>query len=136
MKINAEVIGIDKIISQLRESVQKVEDRTKVALMRVGLALQAEAQERVPRDTGDLARSAGTRMVEKPNFGSYAVVYFGTSYAVFVHEAVNEKLKGQKRSSNNGTYWDNGRSKYLESAYRDNFDELQGIATSAMRLGL
>tara|TARA_R110000765_G_scaffold288759_1_gene384957 strand:+ start:30 stop:461 length:432 start_codon:yes stop_codon:yes gene_type:complete len=141
MKINAEIIGTDKIVGLLKQRLSILEDRSKLALEKVGAALWKESVERVPRVTGNLARSAGMRFADRPHFKSYAVVFFNMEYAVYVHENVNEKWKGKnrpktKQGESRGTYWDNGRSKYLESAWRDNVNELQDIARAVMWKGL
>jgi len=142
MKITHKIIGADKIAEQLRTEIKKIEKRSKNAIDAVALRIWREAAQRVPRATGDLVRSAGRRFEDKPNFKSFAVVYFGTSYAVFVHEAVEEKLRGKARpklpsGQDQGKYWGpHGMSKYLESVPRDFRPELQQLVHSIMWEGL
>lgn len=134
MKITHKIIGADEIAEQLRYHIKKIEDRSKRAIEAVGLRIERESKQRVPRITSELFKSGTTRFEDKANFKSYAVVSYGTSYAVFVHEAVEEKLRGKKRWKKlGGKYWDpHGKSKYLESIPRDFRPELQELVRDIM----
>lgn len=145
MKITHKIIGADKIAEQLRTKIKEIEDRSKRAIETVGYRIQRESMQRVPIDHNPLVQSANTRFEDKPNFKSYAVVSYGTAYAVFVHEAVEEKLRGKNRpkrnkgdpAGSNGKYWGpHGMSKYLESVPRDFRSELQQLVQAIMWEGL
>lgn len=142
MKITHEIIGADKIAEQLRAKIGEIEDRSKRAIDTVALRIQRESMERVPIAMGDLRRSANTRFEDRSNFKSYAVVSYGTAYAIFVHEAVEEKLRGKNRpktadGQDQGKYWGpHGMSKYLESVPRDFRSELQQLVRAIMWEGL
>jgi|TARA_R110000751_G_C13439352_1_gene442668 hypothetical protein len=141
MKITHKILNADKIVEQLRNKIKEIEDRSKRAIETVGLRIERESKQRVPRVTSNLFKSGTTRFEDMPNFKSYAVVSYGMSYAVFVHENVGEKLKGKNRprtnrgdaAGSNGQYWGpNGMSKYLESVPRDFRPELQQIVSKIM----
>jgi len=142
MKITHEIIGANKIAEQLRAKIGEIEKRSKNAIEAVGYRIQRESMERVPIAMGDLRRSANTRFEDRSNFKSYAVVSYGTAYAIFVHEAVEEKLRGKNRpktadGQDQGKYWGpHGMSKYLESVPRDFRSELQQLVAAIMWEGL
>ncbi len=68
----------------------------------------------------------------KKNNGS-VIVGYTAAYAVYVHENIEMKLKGQKRTGKDskGKYWDpqgRGQSKFLEQPFREKSKEIAKIA--------
>ena len=49
---------------------------------------------------------------------------YNSEYAAFVHEKVEEKLRGQKRPSGLGVYWGKGESQFLLKAMMQNKKEM------------
>lgn len=61
---------------------------------------------------------------------------FSASYAIFVHENMQQKLKGKPRASGKGVYWGpRGRPKFLEIAMNEMKDEVVQIAGSDRTIG-
>ncbi len=82
------------------------------------------------------------RNSKRENNGTINVGY-GASYAVFVHENKEMKLKGQKRpltkdGGDQGRYWDpqgRGQNKFLETPARTMKNELARVVTDGMKNG-
>lgn len=109
--------GLEKVMSNLNREIGKIKGRTIAGLLAGGLIIQAEAQRRVPVDTGNLKGSAYTR--KSPDDKEAVEVGFGAAYAVYVHENLN-------------AFHDNGEAKYLENAATSKREEvLQAIAAYA-----
>lgn len=101
MATRVAVEGLDKVMRNLNKEVTKIKGRTIAGLLAGGLIIQAEAQRRVPVDTGNLKGSAFTRKAhDNPKA---VVVGFGASYAIYVHEDLQ-------------AFHDDGEAKYLENA--------------------
>lgn len=90
-----------------------------------GLLIQREAQKKVPVETGNLRGSAYTQRSVKG-----VEVGFSAEYAIFVHENMEQKLKGEPRPSGLGTYWNPGGPKFLEKAVSDNVKELIDLVST------
>lgn len=92
---------------------------------------QAEAQRRVPVHKGNLRASAYTR---KAQTNPKAVeVGFTAAYAIYVHENLEQKLKGKPRPDGTGVYWGpNGEPQFLTKAIQAKRDEaLEAIRSYA-----
>ena len=106
-------------------------------LKKAGLLLQRESQKVVPVDLGVLKASAFTR---ETGAGFATVVYVGytAAYAIYVHELVGMKLKGQPRGGGHkGKYWDpqgRGQAKFLEEPARRLAPELRKIILENMKI--
>jgi hypothetical protein len=123
------VTGLDDVMKNLRREVGKVKGRTVAGLLAGGLIIQATAQKKAPRVTGNLAGSAYTR--KSPENDKIVEVGFGAAYALFVHENMEQVLKGQPRKHPaKGTYWDNGEPKFLENAAREETGRVVRIVAS------
>lgn len=82
-----------------------------------GLIIQRQAQKWVPVEYGKLRASAYTRRSQDDE--DAVEVGFSAAYAVYVHENMEQKLKGQPRPSGLGKYWGpNGRPRFLAEAAR------------------
>lgn len=103
------VEGLDRVMGNLNREVGKIVGRTIAGLLAGGLIIQAEAQRRVPVDTGNLKGSAFTR--KDPNNDRVVETGFNAAYAIFVHENLE-------------AHHDNGEAKYLENAVTNKQDEV------------
>lgn len=125
------VRGVGTVLSNMKGQQQSILNQMSVNLRRAGAFVQRESQKRVPVNTGQLKNTAFTRRT-----GPLTVhVGYTAAYAMFVHENVEMKLKGQPRPStragtSQGRYWDpqgRGQAKFLENAYRENIDQIRRI---------
>lgn len=117
----ATVDGLDTVLKNLNAAIDDIEGKSMAGLMAGGLIIQGDSQKRVPVEYGNLRGSAYTR---KAQDRSQAVeVGYTASYAVFVHENMEQKLAGQERPSGLGVYWGpKGEPKFLEKAVREKAD--------------
>ena len=109
--------GLKQTFANMEAELKAVDRRTMSGLMASGLKVQRLSQTRVPVEYGNLKGSAFTRKVE----GRQAVqVGYTASYAVFVHEDMEQSWKGKPRASGLGVYWGpSGGPKYLENPLRE-----------------
>ncbi len=77
--------------------------------------IETAAVARTPRDSGDLAASAGTDVEDVK-----ASIHFDTPYAAVVHEDLTDRH-------------DDGRSKFLESALIDEADAAVAAVAAGMK---
>ena len=116
--------GADQIRERLERYQSALGRALENGLLKAGETLQRDSQERVPVNTGHLKASAFTRL-DGAGLNSNVLVGYTADYALFVHEAVGMKLKGQPRARGTrpggkgwrGRYWDpQGRAqpKFLE----------------------
>ena len=112
--MKTEIQGLDELNRALAKMVPEVTKEAEAGIFAGGFIIQAAAQENAPREYGDLARSAYNR---KRQGGTE--VGFDEAYALYVHENMEQKLKGQPRPSGLGTYWNPGGPKFLERAVNE-----------------
>lgn len=96
------VTGFDEVLRNLHKEVAKVEGKSMEGLWEAGLQIQKVSQSRTPVEFGFLKGSAYTRREKNRIFVGYT-----QAYAVYVHENLEANHE-------------NGQSKFLESAVRDN----------------
>jgi len=115
------ITGIKEVLARMHEASEKMGRGCARGLKKAGLRLQRESQRLVPVDYGVLKASAFTRS-EGEGFGTAVTVGYTAAYAVYVHENVEMKLKGEPRNPpHKGRYWDpqgRGQSKFLEEPVR------------------
>ncbi len=121
------ITGVKTVIKNMKLKTALMAAQNGFGLKAAGLFLQAASQRLVPVDLGNLKASAFTR-AHGFGFGTEVEVGYTAAYAVYVHENVGMKLKGQKRTGKDelgrerkGKYWDpqgRGHSKFLESPSR------------------
>jgi hypothetical protein len=114
------VIGLQRVIRNLRTQHALLGPRFMRGAKRAGLRLMRESQRLVPVEFGPLKNSAYTRAVGVDLSGKVYIGYTA-AYASYVHEQVQEKLRGRPRPSGRGLYWDpapQARSKFLEAPAR------------------
>lgn len=110
--------GLGEVMANLRGREIALGVNCSRGLLLAGRHLLKESQKLVPVEHGDLKDSG---FVSLSNKGFYTQVEVGytSPYAIWVHENVGMKLKGQPRPSGIGNYWDpNGRPKFLEEPSR------------------
>lgn len=135
--------GLDEVMRNLDRELARVERLTMAGLYEAGLQVQKAAQRRVPVNTGNLKASAYTRRVpESTSANPQVEVGFTASYAVYVHENVEMKLKGLPRAkrgykASQGRYWDpQGQAgpKFLQNAISENADKIVQIVAHHARV--
>lgn len=115
------VIGGEGILANLRKKTDDMAAGAERGIKKSALLLQATSQQRVPVNFGVLKASASTRATGK-GFDTRATVAYTAPYAVYVHEAVEMKLKGKPRPKNRGRYWDpqgQATAKFLENPAKE-----------------
>ena len=137
------VEGLDTVMRNLNREIAGIKSRTLAGLMEAGLQVQRSAQRRVPVDTGNLKASAYTRKRPEARSDRPEVeVGFTAAYAVYVHETMEQKLKGKPRpsrgyKSGQGRYWDpQGQAgpKFLQRAVAENADKIVAIVQRRARV--
>lgn len=121
--ITTRMSGLATVLANLHRAHARVIAGATRGLTVAGLLLQRTSQDMVPVEFGPLRASAYTRP-----FGFLAVeVGYTAAYALWVHEAVAMKLRGQPRRQRPGgpppigNYWDpspHARAKFLEIPFR------------------
>lgn len=120
-KAKAGVFGAQVIVSNIKSKNAKIGAAVGRGLKKGGLLLQRESMLLAPVDLGILKASFFTRATGKD---VQTVVNVGTTaaYAIYVHENVEMKGKGQPRQhGHKGNYWDppgRGQAKFLEQPFR------------------
>lgn len=129
MAIINQVEGVRDVLNNLNRANQRIAEGISRGLRLAGLTLQRESQKLVPVDFGVLKNSAFTRVVGQ-GYGTVVSVGYTASYAMFVHEKVGMKLKGQPRPGGRGRYWDpqgRAQAKFIEEPSRRLAPELVRI---------
>lgn len=111
------VKGLAGILANIDRQVSAAKTNRRIALTKVGLRVKADSVKNAPADTGNLRGSAYHDVRDDSVF-----VGFTAAYAPFVHENLEQKLKGQPRTSGTGKgrYWDSGGPKFLSRAVQSN----------------
>ena len=123
----------DKVIKRLNEEIAKLKERNLVGLLSAGLYIEGVAKKQVPVEYGDLRRSGYTRKAQGDK--TKVEIGFTAAYALFVHENLEQRLKGKDRKSGKGVYWGpNGRPKYLTSVLTEHRAKILDIIRKESRL--
>ncbi len=133
MAVGIEVEGLNELNRELKALAKEAPAAVRRASFAGGLVIQRASQERTPVEYDNLRGSAYT---QKTMLG--AEVGYTSAYALFVHENMEQKLKGEPRPSGLGTYWNPGGPKFLERAVNENEQEVSDIVEAylAEALGL
>ena len=110
--------GVLELENALAAKIAEIKGATLTGLLAAGVVIEKQAIENAPKDTGNLRSSAYTQATD-----TGAQVGFTSEYAPYVHENMEQKLKGVKRSHGKGSYWDNGGPKFLERAMNEKEQE-------------
>ena len=127
MALNA-VEGFAEVMRNLDNELAKIKGNAREGLLEAGIQIEGVSDRRVPVEFGNLRGSSYARFA--PNEPDVVEVGYGAAYAPFVHSATEEKLRGQARPSGLGTYWNPGRSLFLQSAVEDNLFQIVDIVRS------
>lgn len=122
MGAGIEVEGLDDLNRQLKKLAKETPAAVRRASFAGGLVIQRASQENTPVEYGNLRGSAYT---QKTSLG--AEVGHTAEYALFVHENMEQVLRGEARPSGLGTYWNPGGPKFLERAVNENAEEVRDI---------
>ncbi len=131
------VTGVETVLKNLKTRRDALAAGLVRGLTLAGLRLQRESQRVVPVDYGILKASAFTR-AEGKGLNTEVLVGYTANYALFVHEKVEMKLRGQPRMApHKGRYWDpqgRGQAKFLEEPARRLSDELLQTIRNHMKI--
>ncbi len=119
------VKGLDKVLKNLNSRFDAIPEKSMKGLLTGGLIVQRDAQKNVPVEYGVLRQSAFTRRARNDKTVKAVEVGFTAAYAAFVHENLEQKLKGKPRPSGKGVYWGpQGEPRFLANAVVRNEDEI------------
>jgi hypothetical protein len=131
--ITATITGMDEIAKNLELRQRAFGVGLELGLRIAGDHLLRESQNLVPVEYGKLKASGYLTVIPK-GLDSSAQVGYAAPYALFVHENVEEVLRGQTRASRIGTYWSPGQSKFLEEPLRRMGPELLEVIRLSMEV--
>jgi len=124
--------GLKIVLGNMKDKREKYARGFGIGLKRGGLLLQRWSMLEVPVDFGFLKASAFTR-ADGEGFDTRVTVGYTAAYAIFVHENVAEKGRGQPRHKpSKGNYWDppgRGKSKFLEDPVKNEDNRKQILET-------
>lgn len=122
----AAVTGLQEILANLNQQIAGIEGRSMAGLMEAGLKIEAASNNRAPSEYGNLR---GSSYVRRDLGGALSVeIGYTAEYAVFVHENLEMKLRGEERQSGLGVYWGpQGENKFLEKTLRNNESAILNI---------
>lgn len=122
--------------SRFRRSVtgllQRRRRRIESALGAIVLKVKADAVRLAPSDSSNLRGSAWAN-TENISGNIVGKVGFSAKYALFVHENLEQKGKGRKRSSGRGTTWNNGEPQFLFKSVIRNKEYIKRKLREAMQ---
>lgn len=137
----AEVTGATEVTANLRKARKQLERNVELGLVKAGLFLQRESQHLVPVEFGVLRNTAGTRK-RGSGFNTIVVVFYGTDYAVYVHENLeaahgqrfNEKYSKEISAGTMHRRRPQEQAKFLEAPARKNGKRLAKIVRDQCRI--
>lgn len=90
----AEVRGLDNVLKNLNDEIERIKGRTLIGLLEAGKLVRREGQILTPVDTGNLINSWYGPEKSMGFFGKVSVtIGLTASYAPYVHEMINAKFK-------------------------------------------
>jgi hypothetical protein len=128
-KLFTQIKGVATVLKNLGLRKQEISGGVQRGLIAAALHLQRESQKRVPVEFGVLKNSAFTRATGK-GFATVPTVGYTAPHALYVHELVEMRLKGQPRVGGKGRYWDpqgRGQAKFLEEPARTEVPKMRTI---------
>lgn len=130
------VKGLDKALKKTMQFKSQAHNKARRGLTKAGLFLKGESQKAVPVDSGNLRSSAFSFL--RPE-AMRVVVGYTAKYAFWVHENLEQKLKGQPRKASGakkgrGWYWNPGGPKFLERPAKENERKIQQIIVTDMKV--
>jgi hypothetical protein len=135
MIAGVKVEGLQRTLDNLNKKIADAKNASQEGLFAAALFAQGEAQKLVPVEYGNLRGSAFTRKTPESKPDELSVeVGFGAAYAIYIHENMEQVLKGQPRPSGLGVYWGpSGQPKFLEAPIQANHDKILRIIASYAR---
>lgn len=132
------VVGIDKAIANINKKLARVGDVSYGGLLAGGAVVLRDAQLHVPVEYGTLRQSGYVRKGQRSTRQDPSVeVGFTASYAIYVHENLQAKWRGQPRKSGRGVYWGpQGEPRFLANALQRNQEEVLELVANHARDGV
>jgi len=119
------VKGLTRVLQRLNSVVQNTEQGAIRGLLAGGMLIQRRSMARTPVEYGFLRASAFTRRAQGDE--NSVEIGYSAGYAKFVHDNTRMKLRGKKRPSGLGTYWNPGEAKFLSKAYAESVKDVIGL---------
>lgn len=118
--------GLDSVLENLAKEIEGIKGRLLAGLLEAGLKVEAVSNENISVEYGD---TRGSSYAQKNRDGSLGVeVGYTSDHAVYLHENLEQVLKGEPRPSGLGNYWGpNGGPLFLENAVSRNHDAIIDI---------
>lgn len=108
-------MSLDEVLNKLNKEIQGIKGNTRRGAFKAAKHLEVRAVDLAPKEYSTLANSS----FSKPSARG-ALVGFTAEYALFVHENMEQKLKGSPRPSGLGVYWGpDGQPKFLETPMKE-----------------
>lgn len=107
--------GLSAASTNLNREIASIKKSSFAGVLALGQLILARSNKRVPREYGNLVGSGYARKGQ--NNPQSVEIGYSASYAVYVHENLEMKLKGQPRPSGLGKYWGpSGEAKFLQKS--------------------
>lgn len=152
--MSVKVEGMKYALEKLDAEVQSIQGATQAAFWEGGLLIINQSLKLTPVDTSNLRGSAYIRNAEtslRPAPSNTGVdgsipgdalpaigveIGYHANYAAYVHENVEQKLQGEKRTSGTGKgeYWGTGEPKFLEKVVMRNLDLIPELVRARTRM--
>ncbi len=123
--VTGSVTNLARALEKLNGTVLIVGDGSIKGLLAGGLLIQRRSQKRTPVEYGFLRGSAFTRRAQDDP--RYVEIGYGALYARAVHDKTEMKLRGKRRPSGLGTYWNPGEAEFLRTSYYESLDEVRKL---------
>lgn len=137
--LESAVLGSAEVVTNIRRKQDSMGKQCERGLTMAGLHLLRTSQKLVPVEFGPLKASGFIRKTGS-GWGTAINVGYTAAYAIYVHENLEMKLKGQPRTPNpphKGRYWDpqgRGQSKFLEQPMRTEAKEMRKMINDAITI--
>lgn len=124
--------GLEQILKNLDSLQAKKKVARRAALTRIGIKVKADSFDMTPVDEGNLRASAYTEVTADTS----VQIGYTSAYAPFVHENMEQSMKGQPRKSGSkkGFYWETGEPKFLDKAVKNNAAFILAELAKAMKV--
>lgn len=117
-----EVVGVEEVLTRLKQAKVKAGLEIERNLKKAGLYLQRLSQKVVPVATGALKNSAGTR-AKGAGVHTAVAVFYTQHYAIYVHERTDLRHKTGKQA------------KFLEQPAKEHRDDILRIIAGGKAAG-
>jgi hypothetical protein len=135
MIAGVKVEGLQRTLDNLNKKIADAKNASHAGLLAAAIFAEIEAKKLVPREYSNLFASSFARKTPESRSDELsAEVGFGAAYALYIHENMEQKLKGEPRPSGLGVYWGpSGQPKFLEAPIQANHDKILRIIASYAR---